>query len=326
MIVNEKSCNKKIFSLEGSGIEAEMINDFRSFKKINEISRQYLMLMMKMQESPLLFNLFSEPDFSESNRKVYTTALTASFLTQGLVIYNVVSLDGKYQFKNDKAFIESTDPDKVLEYPLRERGIFGVPVDENSNYRTNVLEYMHEEFGTPLEEEEIKVNQRYQSKKNPQNGGFKVYVMERESGCGFHIPEDSIIRLDPRLVWTQTKLKLKHNVDANESNSIGETNDGIYIINTAGGVEWFQSDWKSIDELDNTSFMQKEGKALNLQNFQSCTFQELSNSKTKMKVLGNNEGRVEKAIIIMPFICCAFDMLTEVYYNGKTEPVILFTT
>ncbi len=298
------------------GLIAKKQNDFGSFKKINDISRQYLLLMMKMQESPLLLSLFSDLKFNGSDRTVNSTSLTKHFLTEGVVIYSVVSLDGKYDFKKEIPTTKEDEVEAMLQYPLLERGVFGVPVDPMSDYRREILKHMNQEFGTPTDEREIQVGVEYEGK----NGKYKVYVVSRESGCGFHIPENSVIRLDPRLVWTQTKLKL------NRSSKITDENDGIYIINTAGGVEWFQSDWKTIDEMDNAQFMQKGERVPKPEVLQSDTFQELSNNKTKMYVLDNEIGGVERAVIIMPFICCAFDMLTEVYYNGETEPLILFTT
>lgn len=304
------------------GITAEKVSDFRSFKKINDISRQYLMLMMKMQESSLLLSMFSEVDFNKGEIIVNSTVLAEHFLTEGVVIYSIVSIDGEYNFDVENDYIIGSDGDKILKNPLQDRGIFGIPVKETAKYRNEVLNYMHVEFGIPINEADIKTDHEYKSK----NGVFKIHVIARESGCGFHIPDSSTIRLDPRLIWTQTKLKLNHRIESKDGCQISEANDGIYIINTAGGVEWFQSDWKSINEMDNAAFMQQSVRKVIPEVLQTESFQELGSNKTKMNVLDNESGAVDRAIIVMPFICCAFDMLTEVYYNGADEPLILFTT
>ena len=344
--------------------------NFESFKKIDDTTRQYLYLMMKMQESPLLLNLFSRVDFQDEHKDpiIVSTELTEHFLTEGLVVYSVTSLDSGYNFKEkvndilelekksgdnlvdkvienifndlgenleikrgDNKLIDNLSPDEKIQFPLVQDGVFGVPVNGESGYRDKVLNVMHELFGTPKATDGVITDGGVYSVGEGKNKNrFTVRIVRRDSGCGFGIPKKSVIKLDPRLVWTQTKLKLAHKLTENKDETIDSSNDGVYVINKAGGVLWVQSKWETINDLDHAEFMQSNFKAkYKPSEYTLNSLAELSDSSVKIHIFNQDsqeQSDVEKAVIIMPFTCVAFDMLTEVYYNDHEEPLILFTT
>ncbi|NQZ07980.1 MAG: hypothetical protein HRT35_12530 [Algicola sp.] len=328
------------------GVTHQQCFEFNNFVTINNLTRQYLLMMMQMQESPLLRDMFSCITFDEEIAgmcqksiqdktinpqkiiQVNSTSLTTHFLGEGLIIYQFCSINSALPPASTQD--KHLKKDEVVEFPLEDQGFYGLPVNPSCQYRKALWARLNDKFGVikPSDRSaddsqfEIDVNKTYTNSKGEE---FRVSIIARHSGCGFKSPENALIRLDPRLVWCQTKLKLKHRPATNDEAAIDNKNDGLYIVNFAGGAQWYRDSWPKIDELDNTAFMAPnwgKGKSFVI----STSTQELSESKVSFDILENKSGTIDKVIIIMPFVCCAFDMLTEVYFDDNDEPLVLFST
>ncbi len=317
------------------GVESESSFNFSEFRTINNLSRQYLMLMAQLQESSLMLSLFShvcfEPkaDYKRKHLPVMSTGLTPFFLTSGLVVYQITSLNADFDFEaEENDGYDASNPDKIVKFPLEARGIYGIPA-EDCEYRRVVLKRIKDKFGIPEDVQNFNKNTNYGQEYTNENGEkFLINVLFRQSGCGYKLPENAIIQLNPQIMWTQAKLKFDSKLEG-----VTAENDGIYIINFAGGIEWYRGSWEVIRNLSVTAFMEGDNHSVILERMDgdsliSGSFQELSNSQTTLTICDNQERTITETVIVMPFICAAFDMVTAVRFNGVDEDqaVILFTT
>jgi len=157
--------------LSTTGVRATATFNYENFVDIDNISRSYFLLMIKLNETTKLRSYFAEETFCEKTNKwiIKSTKYTNAFFTSGLVIYEIQSSDNRCQ------------PPIVV-------------IGADSDDETQVLKNKEEH-----EQVEAKLEQYIRD-------GYEITRM-RWSGCGMKIPQEINLILDPDIVWPKVTLK-----------------------------------------------------------------------------------------------------------------------
>lgn len=140
------------------------ISDTLSYQNvidIENITRSWFQLMVKLNESPALRDYFAEESFNEESNEwdLNPTEYTRHFLTSGLVIYQVNKVEGNVSTFVKDVIVTSDDSKESIEQKTKE-----------------IFEY-------------------------ESSDGYSVSTLQRWAGCGMSIPKNIRLALAPNNVW-----------------------------------------------------------------------------------------------------------------------------
>ncbi|MCX4029676.1 hypothetical protein H0A36_13055 [Endozoicomonas sp. SM1973] len=268
---------------------------YNGFIDISKISRQWFSLMVKLNESRRLANFFSEDslidDPNDAKNKVWqikSTEYTRYFLTTGIAIFDIY---------NQKQNI-------LDKYKHQET----MPVDRVILVKDKDLESKLDKL------------KQYQFK-----DGLYIENVEKWPGCGMALPEKVRIRLNPDIVWPIFEAQIKQ-----------KSSDKLYKIkigNSTNQINWSYEEIDIVTKLTQKDEIFISGQTKDcidnncLERFDEVFYQ-LQQGATKVKVkFKANEYEFQKdtALLVLPYTCPAFDILTEINFDG-TNDIVLTTT
>lgn len=336
-------------------VVASATSDYEDFVNIDNISRNYFLMMIKFNESNALRSLFAEETFIDKDGDkasghweilprtydrlgekvtqggetfyyygpIAPDTVTRHFMTHGISLYRFNLGENTYRFL-----------------------ITGEDMQEKANFAEPIVldETLSEALGSDIREFKsvFKLFKEVEKLRlDPKSGMEDFTVLERWPGCGMQIPKNVRIELRPNLVWPTLELVT---MDENGNRS------RVRLANEANEARWFD---QSLDENKEPSvgrvistdkvqqgqtkaILRVKGKVLvgqapeNTEGAPAVETEQGSVTAVATKTAATHEnvkklraeakfedGKPYEIVFGLPFICASFDVLTGLEFSTQ---------
>lgn len=257
---------------------------FENAKRIFSISNQWFLLMVKLNECPLLAKCFSKQSYGDNQWTISSTEYTRFFLSSGIII-----CEGKRRI-NDKDNIDRVSKSELI--------------------------YIKSE--SELED----VRKKYED----------IQILEKWSGCGMKLPDDVRVRLNPNIVWPLFQCQVvEKKTGKNFKITLGNTPNQVNYEVKESELTYL-SDRDEISTINSRGFVEPRDEIprdvlVGLKGKDKISSWSQGTSKGNIKIdFCKYEYQPHTALIVLPYTCPLFDLLTEIHYCEGADGVVLTTT